>query len=145
MARPPASLAPRCAPRPAASIADQSANAHFFDRRAQFKAFVLIEVVFWLPALYLACYRFQPTVRFVETPTGQRVVSRASELLERYTPRWYSDIARLGARVYGSSRGRSFAEFLLLNKVLAPVALPAKLWLAHEAVERQTKSAANRP
>ena len=99
-------------------------------------AYLIIESV-WLPALYLACYRYRPAVRFVETPLGKKVVQRASVWLNRAAPSWHERVAQLSARIYGAPHGRTFAEWLLVNKLLTPVALPVKIWLAHRIVEQR--------
>jgi hypothetical protein len=104
-------------------------------------AYLAIEAV-WLPSLYFACYRYRPAVRFVETPLGKKVVQRASAWLQRAAPSWHERVAALSARVYGAPHGRTFAEWVLVNKLLTPVAFPAKLWLAHRIVERRNAAAA---
>ena len=102
----------------------------------QFKTYLAIEVFGWLPACYLACYMFQPTVRIVQTRVGSQAVQRTSELLQRYAPSWHESVAKLSARVYGSPTGRTTAEWLLVNKLAAPISFPTKLWIAHRIVER---------
>ena len=112
---------------------------------AQFKAYVAIEAGVWLPGLYLLCYRFRPTIRFVETRTGAELVRRAGDWLQRWSPSQHEKIARLSGRIYGSPNGRTFAEWLLLNKVLTPVALPSKLFLANWIVQKQRRYAGITP
>ena len=107
-------------------------------RTLQFKTYVGIEVLIWFPGLYAACYTLQPTVRIVSTQLGARAVKASSEWLLQKAPKWHASIAKLSTRVYGGPHKRAFAEWVLLNKVLAPVSFPTKLWIAHKVVERQT-------
>ena len=48
---------------------------------------------------------------------GAMAARRLSEWLEQWAPSWHAGVAKLGARVYGSPNGRTFVEWLLLNKV----------------------------
>lgn len=96
-----------------------------------FKAYVFIEVLVWLPGLYLLCYRYRPTIRFVETQAGRDLVRRVGEWLQRKVPSQHAKVVKLSEGLYGSPNGRTFAELALLNKVLAPVTLPTKFMLAH--------------
>jgi hypothetical protein len=106
----------------------------------QFKAYLCIEVFIWLPTMWLACYRFQPAIRFVQHPTGRDVVMRGSAFLERYAASTHQSLKKLADRIYGSPNGRTTAEWLLINKVLSPVAFPLKMWVGHLWVERRRKA-----
>ena len=44
--------------------------------------------------------------------------------------------------MYSNPKGRTFAEFVLVNKVLAPVSFPTKIWIAHKIVKRRENAAA---
>ena len=85
-------------------------------RSAQFKYYLYIELGVWLPATFVLCWRWQPTIRFVATPFGARFVARAGQVLERYLPSYHESISRLAGRMYGSPTGRTVGEWLLLNK-----------------------------
>ncbi len=139
-------------------------------RSAQFKYYLYIELGVWLPATFVLCWRWQPTIRFVATPFGARFVARAGEVLERYLPSYHESISRLTGRMYGSPTGRTVGEWLLLNKVsrslskapcarrlprppstlpapawtrqvLSPVSFPAKIYIAHRIVKARERSA----
>ena len=97
----------------------------------KFKVYAAFEVGIWLPGLFALCYCYQPSVRFVRTRVGGAVVQSIGAWLRRYTPSQYEKIAALSERAYGSPKGRTTAEWLLINKVLSPVALPSKLFLAN--------------
>jgi hypothetical protein len=84
---------------------------------AQFKVYLLIECFVWLPAAYIFCYRFQPTVRFAKTDSGKRVVIAASNFLERRAPSTHASLAKLANQAQGAPAGRAAAEWALLNKV----------------------------
>lgn len=65
-----------------------------------------------------AClYQVGPTIRFMDTEMGAMAVRRSSEWLEQWVPSWHASVAKLSLRVYGSPSGRTFAEWILLNKV----------------------------
>lgn len=97
--------------------------------------YLFIEGCIWLPAAYVFCYRFRPTVRFVQTDTGRRLVTSASNLLERNLPTFHAPLAKLAEKANGAPAGRAAAEWALLNKVLAPVGFPLKMWIAHRVVK----------
>ena len=105
--------------------------------RAQFKVYLFIEGCIWLPTAYILCYRFQPTVRFVRTETGRKIVTRAGAFLAQYTPSWHASLSKLAGRIEGAPAGRAAAEWALLNKVLAPVSFPTKIAIAHQIVQRR--------
>ena len=107
-----------------------------------FSTYAVIEVCAWFPATWLVCWRFQPTVRFVQTAAGKAAVERAGALLQRFLPSWHDSVAKLSANVYSNPKGRTFAEFVLVNKVLAPVSFPTKIWIAHNIVKRRENAAA---
>ena len=102
-----------------------------------FKAYVAIEALVWLPGLYLLCYRYRPTVRFIETKAGGDLVRTVGEWLQRNVPSQHAKVVKLSAGVYGSPNGRTFAEWMLLNKVLAPVSLPTKFMVANSIANRR--------
>ena len=58
-----------------------------------------------------------------------------SNCLQRYTPSYHQTLTRLSERIYGAPSVRAFAEWTLLMKVLAPVAFPIKMFIAHKIVE----------
>uniref|UniRef100_A0A7S2BWK6 Uncharacterized protein n=1 Tax=Haptolina brevifila TaxID=156173 RepID=A0A7S2BWK6_9EUKA len=103
----------------------------------KFKVYLFIECCIWLPGAYLFCYRFQPTIRFVQTNSGKHIVSRASTLLEQYTPSMHARLSEMAGKIQGAPAGRAAAEWALLNKVLAPIGFPTKLWMAHQIVQRR--------
>ena len=104
---------------------------------AQFKWYLLIEGGIWLPACYFCCYRFQPTMRFMASPTGRALVMRSSTFLERWAPSWRASIAKLASKIEGAPATRAFGEWALINKILAPIGFPTKMWIAHKIVERR--------
>ena len=126
--------------------------------------YLLIECFVWLPAAYAFCYRFKPTLRFVQHPSGRKLVDAANQVLVQYAPATQAQLAKLAERAKGAPAGRAAAEWALLNKVsaasppprtrqrlrcadgrrprlarqvLAPIGFPTKMWLAHLIVERQ--------
>lgn len=110
---------------------DMHGNSKFDSWGEKFKVYAAFEVGIWLPGLFALCYCYQPSVRFVRTRVGGAVVQSVGAWLRRYTPSQYEKIAALSARALGSPKGRTTAEWLLLNKVLSPVSLPSKLYLAN--------------
>ena len=103
--------------------------------RSQFKVYLLIEGGLWLPACYLCCYRFQPTLRLMASPLGRRAVERSGAAIERYAPSWHASIVRLASKIEGAPATRAFGEWALINKILAPIGFPTKMWIAHRIVE----------
>lgn len=73
----------------------------------------------------------------MDSEAGAMAVRKSSEFLEQWAPSWHASIAKLSARVYGSPSGRTLAEWILLNKILAPISFPTKMWFAHQIVERR--------
>jgi hypothetical protein len=110
-------------------------------RPTQFQTYIGIELLIWFPGLYAACFFGTPTVRIVKTQLGARGVKAASEALQRWAPTWYESVTKMSAKVYGGPHKRALAEWVLLNKVLAPVSFPTKLWIAHKIVERRNATA----
>jgi len=104
-----------------------------------FKGYLIIEIGMWLPVMWVACYRFQPAVRFYATPFGKRVTERGAVVLERWLPSMHKQLSGLAERIYGNPKGRTTAEWLLINKVLSPVAFPAKTYVGHLWCERNRK------
>ena len=97
--------------------------------------YLVIEGFIWLPSCYLFCYRFQPTIRFMASPAGRSVVQRSGAFLERWAPSWHASVVKLASKIEGAPATRAFGEWALINKVLAPIGLPTKLWIAHHIVE----------
>ena len=52
---------------------------------------------------------------------------------------------KLAGRIEGAPAGRAAAEWALLNKVLAPVSFPTKMWIAHKIVQRRAAVADTMP
>ena len=97
----------------------------------------------WLSGLYVVCYRYKPSAVVLQTTAGRRVVQSASRFLRKCTPTWHGRLGQLSERANsGQGHGRTFGEWLLINKLLAPVNFPFKLWLAHLIVERKERIAA---
>ena len=107
-----------------------------------FKVYLFIECGIWLPFCWVACYRFQPTVRLMQTRGGRRFVERSGDFLERNAPSWHASIMRLAGKIQGAPRVRATGEWALINKVLAPIGFPTKLWIAHKFVQRRDGAAA---
>lgn len=103
----------------------------------KFKIYLLIECGAWLPACYIFCYRFQPTIRFMATPAGRAVVARSGAFLEQWLPSWHASVVKLASKIEGAPRTRAFGEWALINKIMAPVGFPTKMWIAHKIVERR--------
>ena len=106
-----------------------------------FQVYVGIEVFIYMPALYATCYTLQPTARLMRTSCGKQVVDRVASCLEHYTPSYHGKLVSLGSKIYGAPRARAFAEWALLMKVLAPVAFPAKIYIASKIVGHEDKGA----
>ena len=112
----------------------------------KFKIYLVIECGVWLPACYMFCYRFQPTIRFMASPAGRKVVERSGAFLQRWTPSWHASIAKLASKIEGAPVWRAFGEWALINKLMAPVGFPTKMWIAHKIVEaRNADSRADVP
>eukprot|EP00320_Phaeocystis_rex_P014211 CAMPEP_0119080570 /NCGR_PEP_ID=MMETSP1178-20130426/112599_1 /TAXON_ID=33656 /ORGANISM="unid sp, Strain CCMP2000" /LENGTH=190 /DNA_ID=CAMNT_0007063187 /DNA_START=26 /DNA_END=598 /DNA_ORIENTATION=+ len=121
---------------------DSHGNSKFDSWGEKFKVYAALEVGIWLPGLFALCYHCQPAVRFVRTRFGGAFVQSIAKYLRHATPSQYEKIAKLGAKAYGSPKGRTTAEWLLLNKVLSPVSLPAKIFLANWIVDKQSQQLA---
>ena len=78
----------------------------------------------------------------MRTDLGSRAVQRAGSWLKNVWPSRYDGIAKAADRVYMSPNGRTFGEWLLINKVLAPVSFPAKLALANRIVNQRALAGA---
>lgn len=109
---------------------------------ATFKVYLVIECGIWLPCCYAACYWFAPTIRLMNTPFGRRSVERSSAWLSKNTPSWHATLAKLAGRIEGAPASRAFGEWALINKVLAPVSFPTKMWIARRIVNRRDQAAA---
>lgn len=103
----------------------------------KFKVYLVIECGIWLPGCYLACYRFAPTIRLMQTTNGRRAVEATSSWLARHVPTWHKKLAELAGKIEGAPLSRAFGEWALINKVLAPINFPFKMWLAHKFVQRR--------
>ena len=124
---------------------DSHGHSKFDSWGEKFKVYAAFEVGIWLPGLFALCYCYQPSVRFVRTRVGGAVMQSIGAWLRRYVPSQYEKIAALSQRTYGSPKGRTTAEWLLLNKVLSPVSLPSKLFLANCARLRVEPRSSPRP
>ncbi|MDC0525524.1 hypothetical protein OAO87_00900 [bacterium] len=103
--------------------------------------YLVIECGVWLPACYMFCFRFQPTIRFMASPTGRALVQRSGATLVRWAPAWHASVVKLASKIEGAPATRAFGEWALLNKLLAPIGLPTKLWIAHKLVEARKGAA----
>lgn len=88
----------------------------------KFKVYLVIECCIWLPACYLFCYRFKPTIRITRTEPGRRIVHAAGGFLERYAPTTHRKLTALAEKAQGAPAGRAAAEWALINKVRASLA-----------------------
>jgi len=104
---------------------------------AAFQLYCGIELFVYMPALYATCYAFQPTARLMQTKAGRLSVDGVAGWLARNTPSYHQTLTRLSSKIYGAPRTRAFAEWALLMKLLAPVAFPIKMYIAHRLVERR--------
>ena len=111
----------------------------------QVKYYAFIEICLWLPTTWIICNRFQPAIRFYSNATGREIVHRGSAVLERWAPSTHTKLSGLAQRIYGSPNGRTTAEWLLINKVVSPVAFPMKMGLGHLWAERSKAAAAAKP
>ena len=112
-------------------------------RVPQFKVYLVIECGIWLPACYAFCYRFQPTIRFMASPQGRALALRSGAVLERWAPSWHASVIKLAGKIEGAPATRAFGEWALINKVLAPIGFPTKMWIAHKVVEARHADAAD--
>ena len=103
----------------------------------KFKAYLVIEFGIWLPACWLACYRFQPTVLLMQTAWGRNGVAKTSSFIQRWVPSWHTSIKNLASKIHGAPMARATGEWALINKVLAPVNFPLKMWIAHKFVQKK--------
>lgn len=103
----------------------------------KFKVYLFIECGIWLPGCYLACYRFAPTMKLMQTTSGKRAVEACSAWLSRVVPSWHKKLVELAGKIEGAPMSRAFGEWALVNKVLAPVNFPFKMWIAHKIVQRR--------
>jgi len=58
-----------------------------------------------------------------------------SNALLRWSPKLHQSVTKMSSNVYGGTHKRALAEWVLFNKVLAPVSFPIKIWVAHKIVE----------
>ena len=137
----PAKLATRCA-RPATLPFARAQKPKLGAPCSQVKYYAFIEICLWLPTTWIICNRFQPAIRFYSNETGREIVHRGAAVLERWAPSTHTKLSGLAQRVYGSPNGRTTAEWLLINKVVSPVAFPIKMGLGHLWAERSKVAAA---
>jgi len=102
----------------------------------KFRTYVVLETSWWV-AVYAICYQFKPTVLIMQTGWGNAAVRRAGAWLKQSWPSRYDGIAKAADRVYTSPNGRTFGEWMLINKILAPVSFPAKFALANRIVNQR--------
>jgi len=122
----------------AADSTDGSATKTWGEK---FKWYLAIEFGVWLPVAYVACYRFQPSLVLMQSTAGRRFIERSSAFLLRHTPSWHASIAKLAGKIEGAPATRAAGEWALLNKVLAPVGFPTKMYIAHLIVQRRNAAA----
>jgi len=71
---------------------------------------------------------------------------RNESFLERRAPSTHASLAKLANQAQGAPAGRAAAEWALLNKVLAPIGFPTKMWIAHRVVKNwDAKAVAAQP
>ena len=75
------------------------------------------------------------------SPAGRAVVERSGAFLEQWAPSWRASIVKLAGRIEGAPASRALGEWALINKVLAPVGFPTKMWIAHKIVEQRNAGA----
>ena len=102
----------------------------------KFKTYLMIQTTWWV-GVYALCYRYQPTRLVMQTPLGRSTVTHVGGWLQRVWPSRYKSIAAASEKVYTSPNGRTFGEWLLINKLAAPVALPFHIGLANHLVNRR--------
>lgn len=102
----------------------------------KFRTYLQLQVAWWMGS-YGICYQFQPTTKVVETNWGAAAVDYAGAWLQRMWPARHESIVNASKRVYTSPNGRTLAEFMLLNKVLAPLVFPFLVATANSIVNRR--------
>lgn len=102
----------------------------------KFRWYLALECSWWV-GVGILCYRVQPTRAIMSTSVGAATVKRAGVWLQLWWPSRYEGIAALSSRVYNSSNGRTFGEWLLINKVLSPISFPLKIATANHLVNRR--------
>lgn len=102
----------------------------------KFRTYIVLETGWWF-SLAAICYRFKPTVLVMQSGWGSHAVRRAGAWLKQVWPARYEGITTAAGRMYTSPNGRTLGEWLLINKVLAPVSFPAKLALANRIVNQR--------
>ena len=107
----------------------------------KFRTYFAIETAWWV-GVYAICYRFQPTIAIMRTGAGRAAVHRAGEWLQRMWPSRYESIAKASERGFASPNGRTFGEWVLINKVLAPFSFPLKLAAANRIVNQKRAAVA---
>uniref|UniRef100_A0A7S2GCR7 Uncharacterized protein n=1 Tax=Haptolina brevifila TaxID=156173 RepID=A0A7S2GCR7_9EUKA len=102
----------------------------------KFRWYLTLETSWWV-SVYAICYRCQPSVALMQTKVGSAMIRHVGRWLQRAWPSRYDSISQSFARMYESPNGRTFGEWLLVNKVLAPVSFPMKLALANRIVNQR--------
>lgn len=105
------------------------------------RTYFAIETAWWV-GVYAICYRFQPTIAIMRTGAGRAAVHRAGEWLQHMWPSRYESIAKASERGFASPNGRTFGEWLLINKILAPFSFPIKLAAANRIVNQKRAAVA---
>eukprot|EP00322_Chrysochromulina_rotalis_P024903 CAMPEP_0115847898 /NCGR_PEP_ID=MMETSP0287-20121206/10630_1 /TAXON_ID=412157 /ORGANISM="Chrysochromulina rotalis, Strain UIO044" /LENGTH=172 /DNA_ID=CAMNT_0003301767 /DNA_START=58 /DNA_END=575 /DNA_ORIENTATION=+ len=101
----------------------------------RFRTYLTIEVAWWVGA-YGLCYRYRPSMAIMQTQLGRRVVSRVGSWLQRAWPSRYATI-QSSANIGYTSQWRTFSEWLLINKALAPLSFPLKVAAANHIVSQR--------
>jgi hypothetical protein len=130
--------APPAAP---AMVASFSAGFSGDTMGEKLRTYFAIETAWWV-GVYAICYRFQPTIAIMRTGAGRAAVHRAGEWLQRMWPSRYESIAKASERGFASPNGRTFGEWLLINKILAPFSFPLKLAAANRIVNQKRAAVA---
>lgn len=102
----------------------------------KFRTYLALESVWWV-GMYAICFRYKPTMAIMRTDAGSAVVQRAGRWLQGVWPSRYESIAAASTKVYTSPNGRTFGEWLLINKVLSPVSFPVKVAVANRIVNQR--------
>lgn len=128
-------------PAAPAMVASFSAGFSGDTMGEKLRTYFAIETAWWV-GVYAICYRFQPTIAIMRTGAGRAAVHRAGEWLQRMWPSRYESIAKASERGFASPNGRTFGEWLLINKILAPFSFPLKLAAANRIVNQKRAAVA---
>ena len=102
----------------------------------KFRVYIFLQGAWWVGS-YAVCYHCSPTILLMQTSAGRRAAHGLGAWLQRVWPSRYESIAKTSERAYGSTNGRAFGEFLLINKVLSPVMFPVLIATADKIVEQR--------